>query len=204
MAKKRPTAKRPRSIRKVVPKSKAPVHFLVEALYDKKGLTGDDKARTRILKMFEPLTLTEAKRFQKSHEFIGNLFQYVAYDRVAKTSKVYGKMSPWLETGGIVQLSRVISPSLALYRTLCLFQGAAVVHSPDNDKSPFGIYLRHITTGLVVKIGEWKGGFRFYAEADSPKECAKPFLRDLPRLMDVLLSENCPHPYSGLVAGLVA
>ena len=204
MAKNRPTAKRPRSIRKVATKSKAPVHFLVEALYDKKGVTGDVKARTRILKMFEPLTLTEAKRFQKSHEFIGNLFQYVAYDPAAKTSKVYAKMSPWMETNGIVQLSRVISPSLALYRTFCLFQGAAVVHNPDNEKSPFGIYLRHITTGLIVQVGEWKGAFRFYAGAASPKECAKPFLRDLPRLMDLLLSDRCPHPYENLVAGLVA
>jgi len=198
---KRPTARRTRSIRRKT-SPKAPVRFLIEALYDKKA-TSDTKARTRINKLFDPFNATEARKLQREYEFVSNLYQHFAYDPTKKVAKPYAAICPWTKQKGVLQLSRVAHSSLTLYRTLCLFPGAAVL-SNKNEKSPFGIYLRHITTGYEVLIGEHNGVFRFYTTDMLFKECPKPFLRDLTHLVNLLLSERCPHPHEDLVAGFVA
>ena len=200
MASKR-APKRPRSKLKPTPPS-APVRHLVEAFYHRKGIKGDPKAAERMRMLFEPISATQSRKAAKEG-LSTHVFHHTCYSMATKRTRIVAQGHPWPSKVGAQHLTRVISSSLAMYRTLCLFPKAAVTHHNNNDQ-PFSIYLRHITTGHTIALGDMQGGFRFFTAQTTLKKVPKTFLRDIIRLMDVLVSDRCPHPQSGLVAGLVA
>lgn len=194
-----PKPKRPRSKRNP-PIPSVPTRHLVEAFYHRKGLAGDPKAAVRMNMLFEPLGAAASRKIDKDPDFGTDIFQHVCYSLSTKRTRLAAKKGPWPGSYG---LSRVISSSLGMYRTLCLFPKAVVTMDPRSTEHPFNIYLRHITTGHTIAIGDWRGGFRFLTAQKNPKKVPKTFMRDILRLMDTLLSDRCPHPQKGLVAGLV-
>jgi hypothetical protein len=79
-----------------------------------------------------------------------------------------------------------------------------VAEGANGYKVPWAIYLKHKASGHVICMSEWKGTFGFRTAARSPKEMPKKALEDLSALLNLLLSNNSPHPYDGTVAGSVA
>lgn len=99
----------------------------------------------------------------------------------------------------------VISAALLLYRLICLFPNPVVICEGANGyKVPWAIYLEHKKTGHIICLSEWKGSFSlrttFYDSNDMPEDLKE----DLLMLLDLIFSNNSPHPYDDVVAGSMA
>ena len=97
-------------------------------------------------------------------------------------------------------LSKVIPSALALYRALCLFKCHVLSEGPRGYKFIWSINLEHKATGEVLGLGEWKGAFDIFSKDIGNQE----FFNDVLELLNLLISDECPHPYDGCVAGSVA
>jgi len=98
----------------------------------------------------------------------------------------------------------VIPSSLLLYRLLCLYKAEVITEGPDGYKCIWWITLKHKATGDKLTLGEWKGAAGIWTSYYSLKELPSSFKKDILSLLNLLVSETCPHPYDGLVAGSVA
>lgn len=203
MKRKRPVAKRPRSVaNKSVVKPVSNKRFFIEAPYAT-SLTGDKKARERIISLFEPMTAAALRKVKNVSDMNGNIHRHIAYDAKNKRTKVL----VGTPNGSLGQLPiwRVISPSLGFYRAVCLFNNPKVIAGGwKNEEIPWAMYFRHVTTGQVLCLNEFKGCFGFHTSFETVKQVPKTFLRDICHFLDLLLNERCPHPYGDLVAGSVA
>lgn len=102
-------------------------------------------------------------------------------------------------------LYQAIPSALLLYRLICTF-GPVKLNCNGNEgyKMVWHYSLTHKNTNTPIVFSEWKGssGFHmaFHTFTDMPEEVQK----DICTLVDYLLSNECGHPYDGLVAGSVA
>lgn len=97
-----------------------------------------------------------------------------------------------------------ISSALALYRSISLFKCGLNASECDFYKVNWFIKLKHKETGLILGLGEWKGGFQIFTPAYSLKELPKAYIKDVERLLTQLVSPKMPIGYDGTVAGSVA
>lgn len=198
---KRPLPKRPRRIKRKRPE------YLINPTYLSK--VSDSDARDKAVALFKPMNMTAVRgiRDKKGLDNLGgNIRMNAFFDAKAGRTKVGAKMYDFMwESQGKFALSRMMSPALYLYRLVCIFRNPTVLaEGTAGDVTPWAIYLRHKATNEVVCFTEFKGSFSFKTRFIKTKEVPKEFLRDLCRLIDLMLSEKCPHPYSDLVAGSVA
>lgn len=136
----------------------------------------------------------------------------VAYELVIDRQTL---KSEFLKSGGLdsftermqkyAQLYQAIPAALLLYRLICTF-GPVKLNCEGNAgyKMVWYYSLKHKKTNTPIVFDEWKGssGFHttFHTFTDMPEELQK----DICALVDYLLSDECGHPYDGLVAGSVA
>ena len=104
-----------------------------------------------------------------------------------------------------VTLYESISAALALYRTICMINRPKVeTEGAKGYKFTWRINLLHVETGEVFGISEWKGGFGIWTKFYNKKQLPESFKNDIEEFMNLLLSEESPHPYDGCTAGAVA
>lgn len=115
----------------------------------------------------------------------------------------------------------VISSATLLYRLLCVFPGVHVeTQEIDDYKQVWEITgIKHKASGYGVGFYDYKGSWSLMLDMDAkdceglvklePSESAESaesarYIEDVLELLNVLAAGNCPHPYDGVVAGLVA
>lgn len=134
----------------------------------------------------------------------GNVSHELVINRLTLKSK-FLKSDVYLKLPGNSQLCQAIPAALLLYRLICTF-GPVKLNCEGNEgyKMVWYYSLKHKKTNMPIVFDEWKGssGFHtaFHTFADMPEE----FQKDICVLIDYLLSDECGHPYDGLVAGSVA
>ncbi len=186
--------------------------FLVEAPY----LIGRDanyKAGEKLRKAFTSVTEKDEK-IQKMLEaqggYCGNVDTDISINLKTRKITFDGRVS-FLDEGfekcekTNCSLYQAISPSLALYRTICLFDNPHVdCEGNAGYKVPWTMLLLHKKTQNIIAVREWKGAFgigmSYYRTSDVPDSLKK----DLKLFLETILSDKSPHPYDGLVAGSVA
>lgn len=102
-----------------------------------------------------------------------------------------------------VGLYRAIPSALLMYRLSCLFPGQIKTYGQSGYKFVWQFSFKHLESGNYIIFGEWKGGSLFWTKHDK-ETVPKEFERDILKLINVLVSDDCAHPYDGLVAGGVA
>lgn len=164
---------------------------------------GDDKAGERMRKLFVPAT----KKEYEGTPTMGNLKLFSYFNGKTKRVVITKKWPDYLtlKKSGHAALYQCISAALALYRAICLFPRPNVIcEGSEGYKYPWALPLKHVETGEILVLCEWKGGFGFHTRFHSPQEAPKAFLRDTCRLLTLMMSSKCPHPYDKVVAGSVA
>ncbi len=96
-----------------------------------------------------------------------------------------------------------ISSALALYRTISLFECGLNANKVDFYKLNWTVNLKHKKTGLVLGLGEWKGGFQIFTTFHAAPINAE-FQCDAEELLNLLVSPTLTISYDGTVAGTVA
>ncbi len=125
----------------------------------------------------------------------------VGYDvhRGAATLSLSGPLEE-----GYAPLRTVISSPLVFYRLLCLFEikTTPCIRHGDAVVGVWSVSLQHKRAGKKVVLFDLMGvpTVRFDAQPGADNH----FIRDLLRLVEMLCSKLCPHPYDGCVAGTVA
>ena len=97
---------------------------------------------------------------------------------------------------------QIISPALFLYRLIATFFGSPKCE--DGYKRIWEYNLLHKETGKSISFSEWKGAAGFWLPEYTYKKLTPQFRADLIELMNYLISNECAHPYDGLVAGGIA
>lgn len=121
------------------------------------------------------------------------------YDQITKTFSFQGHYV--LYSGN---MNEIMSSALLLYRLLCLFKCQVISYGPEGYKSVWWITLKHKQSGEILQFGEWKGAAGIWTKFHNTDELPEPYKQDVLDLLNVIYSENCPHPYDGCVAGSVA
>ncbi len=140
------------------------------------------------------------KDFDGGH---GNLCGQLVVNRKSKKSKFTKDYSKACEDERCSGFYSALPSALLMYRLACLFQGNIKACGQDGYKFTWQFALKHKKSGQIICFGEWKGGSLFWTQfnlSDVPND----FKADILKLIDVLVSDTCPHPYDGLVAGSVA
>lgn len=103
------------------------------------------------------------------------------------------------------QLYEAIPAALLLYRLICTF-GPVKLHCEGNEgyKMVWYYALKHKKTNTPIVFDEWKGSSGFHTSFHTFTEMSEELQKDICTLVDYLLSDECGHPYDGLVAGSVA
>jgi hypothetical protein len=104
----------------------------------------------------------------------------------------------------LVGIHEVMPSALMLYRLLCLFQCTVHSEGPEGYKLVWQVALKHQESGEVIVFREWKGGLSLGHRFPFGAKPSKAFMSDLTALLNLLASDQCPHPYDGTVAGSVA
>jgi hypothetical protein len=103
------------------------------------------------------------------------------------------------------RLWKALPASLALYRTICMFNNPVVECEGNNGyKVPWTMHLLHTESNTVIAMREWKGGFGIGLPHYEHTKMPLSLKRDLTLLVETLVSDRSPHPYDGVVAGSVA
>jgi hypothetical protein len=105
-----------------------------------------------------------------------------------------------------LNLYQIISSALAMYRLACLFEGKIYIYGQEKYKFVWEMFLKH-NSGEIITISEWKGAFGIRSRYGSIKvdtEYWNWIIDDVIKLLNVIISPECPHPYDGLIAGGVA
>lgn len=103
------------------------------------------------------------------------------------------------------KIDRAIPAALLLYRLICTF-GPVNLHCEGNKgyKMVWYYALKHKKTNTPIVFDEWKGSSGFHTSFHTFTEMSEELQKDICTLVDYLLSNECGHPYDGLVAGSVA
>jgi len=156
------------------------------------GRKANYKRAAKITSVWEPIS-------PKDQELCGNVrpnFNTVTKKFVFGNHDCFSK--------GYAGMWEAISSALLLYRLLCLYKAPVETFGPDGYKVIWWVALRHKETGEVLMFGEWKGAAGTWTRFHDHKELPKTFKRDTLSLMNLLISDQCPHPYDELTAGGVA
>lgn len=158
--------------------------------------TGDYKK----MKLVQPKFRVTKKNVDGCGNLCGDLF----VNRNTKKAKFKpgqrGNLSSLTDTTN-VGFYEALPSALLMYRLACLFPGSIETMGQDGYKFVWQFRLEHVATKTKITFGEWKGGSLFWTEGT---KVDKAFLKDVEELITLLVSDNCPHPYDGLVAGSVA
>lgn len=102
-------------------------------------------------------------------------------------------------------LYQAIPAALLLYRLICTF-GPVKLQCAGNEgyKMVWYYALKHKKTNTPIVFDEWKGSSGFHTSFYTFTEMSEELQKDICTLVDYLLSDECGHPYDGLVAGSVA
>ena len=102
-----------------------------------------------------------------------------------------------------ISLYTLISSPLLMYRLICVFG-----YTPIIAESPYKVVweypIEHKETGIQISFSEWKGGIYFGMKETDYKKLPQSYKDDFIALFNHLISNECAHPYDGLVAGSVA
>jgi len=128
----------------------------------------------------------------------GNVKMYLHFD-VETQSFVFKESFIYSE----LHFSQVISSPLLLYRLICTFNAAPSVMD-DPYKTTWDLNLVHKPSGKLLMFSEWKGSARFWLPDYTYKDLEETFKNDLLDLLNYLVSDQCTHPYDGVLAGSVA
>lgn len=102
-------------------------------------------------------------------------------------------------------LYEVMSSALMLYRLICMFPNPKIICEGYNGyKVPWEMFFKHVETGKIICMSEWKGSFSLRTEFNDITEVPVSLQKDLCMLFDLLYSNNSPHPYDHTVAGSCA
>lgn len=172
--------------------------YLVEAAYITDRLA-DYETAEELREVFKPITASMARELGQD-SLNGNVSSYCMVEektRKAKFLKDYRKE-------GFVGLYKAIPASLAMYRLICMFENPIVnTIGAAGYKMPWNMYFKH-KSGTVIMFGEWKGAFGFWTAALEEKTLKPEFKKDIIKLLNLMLSNNSPHPYDHTVAGTCA
>jgi hypothetical protein len=159
--------------------------------------------------------------FELKFPTCGNIESYFAYDTNEKKIIMNKKrIYPFPENQ--ISLHKTISSSFALYRLLAIFGPLKL--SSDGYKSVWNIALKHKETENILTLYDYKGAFSIGSEfsegfGDLPfnndkdsffgnikiiQNIPEPFKNDIIRLLNLICSDESPHPYDGCVAGSIA
>jgi len=139
-------------------------------------------------------------RDKATESLIGNVRPVLSLGDQKFHFKDYKIQSPNKDKG----MWEAISSALMLYRLLCLFPAPVKVEPEGRYKCIWWVCLKHIDTGETLMFGEWKGAAGIWTRFHDHKELPKSFKRDTLTLLNLLISDQCPHPYDSLTAGGVA
>lgn len=129
----------------------------------------------------------------------GNLCHHMIFDKDTKKAS-FIKEPHWLND---IAIYRAIPSALLMYRLACLFPGSIKTLGREGYKFVWQFSLKHKSSDCRVTFGEWKGGSLFWTIYDY-NDIPEQFKKDLEALLTILVSDRCPHPYDGLIAGGVA
>jgi hypothetical protein len=128
-----------------------------------------------------------------------NLRMYTFYD-IPKNKFIINENGK--PTRNQVYIYDVMSAANWMYRLSITFLKPPIM---DNHyKAPWLFPLVHKATGVSAIMTEWKGSISFITNVYHPKGADKEFINDLLELLDYLVSYECAHTYSHLVAGAIA
>jgi len=173
----------------------------------------DYKRGEYVNEAFVSMTTKEVDEFfKKTGGTNGNLHPHFIVD---KTTKKVVIVKDWMrdkrarsvynEGSKSVSLSSAISSALAMYRLVCMLNKPHVIaEGAMGYKVPWEIYLKHKKTGEVVCFSEWKGAFGFRTKAMDVESAPKEFVNDIKFVLELMFSNNSPHPYDETVAGSCA
>jgi len=187
-------------------------NFLVQPLFVVER-QANYKAGEKLRKAFTSVTEKDEKIQKMLTEqggYCGNVNSYISVN--LKTRKIsFDRMVSFLDEGfekyekKHCSLYEAISPSLALYRTICLFDNPHIdCEGNAGYKVPWTMLLLHNKTNIIVAQREWKGAFGIGLPQFKASDMPQSLKRDVKLLLETILSDKSPHPYDGLVAGSVA
>ena len=173
------------------------VAYLVNADYNHRR-NANYELRDKINELFEPVEIPLIG-------MNGNVAAEFAVNKETLTGK-FGRI-PWGDPAAkeVEYLYRAIPSCLLLYRLICTF-GPTKLNCRGNEgyKMVWEYPLKHKETGEFVVFDEWKGGSTFHTRFYSTEDLPESYKNDLTTLINYLISNECAHPYDGVVAGSVA
>ncbi|GJJ05901.1 hypothetical protein Clacol_000088 [Clathrus columnatus] len=103
---------------------------------------------------------------------------------------------------GTANLTTIISSSLLFYRLLCHFPGSnRNINNEPPITSVWQVKLQHKVNGASILFMDNRGLFDIRVNGE---EEAKDVMNGIVGLVNVLCSDECCHPYDGVVAGCAA
>ncbi len=132
----------------------------------------------------------------------GTLVHSINYDR--KTSQfIYREYKSGDER--YVSAFEVMSSALLLYRLICIFPSnpQLIVDGAQGYKVPWEFWIKHKETNTLFCMSEWKGGISIRTEYNEYDDNAQA-TNDIIDLLNLIVSNESPHPYDGCTAGQVA
>jgi hypothetical protein len=135
------------------------------------------------------------------HFTCGNIKIHFVYDKNTSKFKIINK-SIYPLPDDCVSTSNVISSALVLYRLLAIF-GPMTITS-DRYKSVWNVVLYHYSTKKIITLYDYKGAFSFGSEFSNIEDVPESLLNDIIELLNLICSDESPHPYDGCVAGSIA
>lgn len=162
----------------------------------------DYNTMEKIQAAFQTIDIKEANKLMPEG-FTGNASTLFYVNKKTRRIKVTKKWMSDLKDH--VSLHAAISSSLVLYRLICMFPNPKVSFEGSNGyKVPWEMFLLHKQSGEVINMSEWKGSFGFRNRWDKNNRMNAQLKKDLIMLLELILSNNSPHPYDSTVAGSCA
>ena len=131
----------------------------------------------------------------------GNVHHNFCFD-ISKQTFCFSENGYTYNDGNYMYMHRIISPALLLYRLIATFFASPVCE--DGYKLIWEYNLIHKKSGVQISFSEWKGAVGFWLAETDYRKLSADLQSDLIDLMNYLISNECAHPYDGLVAGSVA
>ncbi|GJJ05887.1 hypothetical protein Clacol_000074 [Clathrus columnatus] len=118
-------------------------------------------------------------------------------------SLIYNITSREVDTvNGTAIPTTIISSSLLFYRLLCYFNHRnSNANNEPSITSVWQVKLQHKVKGAFILFMDDRGLFDIRVSGEDE---AKEVMNDIVGLVNALCSDNCCHPYDGVVAGCVA
>jgi len=98
----------------------------------------------------------------------------------------------------------VIPSAILMYRVACTFDGTIRLYGASEDLTVWHAPLLHNGTSEPFTLTEYKGSSTFWLKHSTIEETPQVLLDDIKELLEYFVSDECAHPYRGLVAGGVA